>query len=98
MRAMMMKVLFAASALAGLPTLAAAQEVKIKTEILPLAGWRYDDLYANGISVEDLIGSEVKVPRAMTSAMSRTSFSTGTGRSCRLWPRWAAFSSSATPM
>jgi sporulation protein YlmC with PRC-barrel domain len=62
MRAMMMKVLFAASALAGLPTLAAAQEVKIKTEILPLAGWRYDDLYANGISVEDLIGSEVKGP------------------------------------
>lgn len=56
------EVLLAASALAELPSLAAAQEVKIKADILPLAEWRYDKLYTNGISVEDLIGSDVKGP------------------------------------
>ncbi|MFD2816728.1 PRC-barrel domain-containing protein [Paracoccus aerius] len=58
-----MRLLLAASALAsGLASMAAAQEAEIEAEIVPLAEWRYDELYTNGISVEDMIGSDVKGP------------------------------------
>ncbi|WP_188716016.1 PRC-barrel domain-containing protein [Paracoccus acridae] len=63
MRATQMRLLMAASALAsGLAGMATAQEAKIEAEIVPLADWRYDELYTNGISVDDMIGSDVKGP------------------------------------
>ena len=63
MRATQMRLLMAASALAsGLAGMAAAQEAKIEADIVPLADWRYDELYTDGISVDDMIGSDVKGP------------------------------------
>ena len=63
MRATQMRLLMAASALvSGLASMAAAQEAKIEADIVPLADWRYDELYTDGISVDDMIGSDVKGP------------------------------------
>lgn len=56
-------VLLATSAFAAsLATFATAQDVEIEAEIVPLAGWTYDDLYASGVSVDEMIGADVYGP------------------------------------
>lgn len=61
MRTTQLKVLLASSALAAsLATLAAAQDVE--AEIVSLEGYGYDELYADGMSVEELLDADVNGP------------------------------------
>lgn len=54
--------LSAAALIVGLPVAASAQE--LETEIITLPEWQtaYDDLYTGGISVDELLGSDVAEP------------------------------------
>lgn len=55
--------LLAASAVAlALASAAAAQDADVQAEIVPMAEWTYDDLYADGIRVDELVGGEVIGP------------------------------------
>lgn len=41
---------------------AGAQEVDIEADIVPLAEWTYDELYADGLSIEELLDADVNGP------------------------------------
>lgn len=62
MRTTQLTTLLATTALAvALPGLVLAQDT-IQAEIVPLDGFGYDELYAEGISVEDLLDADVNGP------------------------------------
>jgi hypothetical protein len=46
----------------ALPAFAQEQDVNVEAEIVPLDGWTYDELYATGISLDQLIGADVIGP------------------------------------
>ncbi len=56
----LMSMVAAGAIAAGLPTIAAAQD--IQAEVVRLQDWNYDQLYAEGISVEQLLDAEVSGP------------------------------------
>jgi sporulation protein YlmC with PRC-barrel domain len=60
MRANPLTILIATSLALPVATVAAAQDVE--AEIVPLADWGYDELYADGLSIDELIGADVHGP------------------------------------
>jgi sporulation protein YlmC with PRC-barrel domain len=63
MRLNILNLLLTTSALAAaLASAAAAQEVNIEADIVALPEWHYDELYAGGLRVEELLDADVNGP------------------------------------
>ena len=90
------KRLLAATALTvALPAAAGAQD--IQAEVISLPEWSYDELYTDGISVEELLDAFVQGPTGEDIGDVENVVSGRTARCCRLSPRSVDLLRSATP-